>query len=677
MESKNSKRANIIRIITMGGFVAIAFSSSFLIPMVFGLVEQIFILFPTNESSMFLNLVLSIIPFPFAPGYLIAIFITSTQVPFELLITTGIGIIFFIAITFFTYRFAIKELRSVTLTEEKIPRRKKRKIIKLEEIHVEVKTSSKIKTFIRKDLMSASRDLQTFMFLIMPIIYPIILIFSLQGLIVDEVTSPFSLLILWSVALGVNLFIPIILVIGLLSIEESGSSTISSLPVIPRDQAKSKIIFMISIQAISLIFTGIILTFITRSLELLLLFIIAIPITWIFLLYIFEAKIRLFGRLKYKYIIEELNKEHKTLKWIAMIASEVVIYFAILIFTFIIFGVYGIIGSIISLIIISVIGLSILIFSFVRMFPKVEKMPTFQTGGLLRNFPILGSIALVIIYIGFIFLAGIVETLVLIPFLGIITLDYYILLLFIDFFFQFGFLTLLWFYIIPRGLKLPKISQSFSQYASEIRLSTTKPLIRNILVGIGSFIIFGVVVFLGATLLGDYVFDPSILFGSPNPYGLGFSGLGWFLFIYMLIPGIWEEVAHRGVMIPMLLQKYSRKTSLIITSIVFGLAHSFNIIAYLLIGINPISVLFQVIYTALLGVAFGYMYIKTGSLLPSIILHYLIDSVGQLFFNIYISNPFLAGVFLIGFIGIIPMILIIVFVKLVVKEEKNQEIFKS
>ena len=143
----------------------------------------------------------------------------------------------------------------------------------------------------------------------------------------------------------------------------------------------------------------------------------------------------------------------------------------------------------------------------------------------------------------------------------------------------------------------------------------------------------------------------------------------------MLIPGIWEEVAYRGVVIPMLSKKYHVRTTLIISSVMFGFVHAFNLITYSIIGIDllsaVISISFQVIYASLFGLAFGYLYIKTKSLLPSIILHYLIDSAGQIFLNTFISDIFLKGIFLICFIGLIPAILIILLVKYVVKTENR------
>ncbi|KKK62237.1 hypothetical protein LCGC14_3006350, partial [marine sediment metagenome] len=303
----------------------------------------------------------------------------------------------------------------------------------------------------------------------------------------------------------------------------------------------------------------------------------------------------------------------------------------------------------------------------------VDKMPKYETGGLLRNKPILGGVVLTILHIIFLFLAGLTFELVFLSVLNTLILNYFILYLFLNFFFQFGFLALFLLFIVPKGMKLPDLTFSFKDYAEKIRLSTLKPIMRNILIGVGSFIIFCIIVLIGAVTLGNYVFSPEILFRNPS-----FAGLGWFLFVIMLIPGIWEEIAYRGVIFPMLSKKYSLKTSIIISSLIFGFAHSFNILNLIFSGLDFFIILFyvgaQIIYATFLGVAFAYMYIKTKSLIPGIILHYLIDSVGQLFLNTLISDIFLEGIFLICFVGVIPAILIVIFVKFAVKTENEDDL---
>ena len=80
------------------------------------------------------------------------------------------------------------------------------------------------------------------------------------------------------------------------------------------------------------------------------------------------------------------------------------------------------------------------------------------------------------------------------------------------------------------------------------------------------------------------------------------------------------------------------------------------------------TTLIQVIVASCLGISFAYMYIKTNSLLPSIIVHYLFDAIGILFQTFIFGNTLLEVLFAIFGIGIIPTILIIIFIKLIAKD---------
>ena len=667
-ESKaKSKRATLIRTITMLGYFILMFATGFIFSIGMQSIDSLFNMFTSTEPPLILILILSLIPFLFSPAFLVTLANLQFQINPILILTTITGFALNIIITWALFKIAQRALHSAISTEIKVESKEEKEIV------FEVISTTPIKAYIRKDLVSSTRDIQSFMFVFFPLFYPLIMIFSMIGLFGELTFSPIVIMMVWVILLLFYVIIPIMLVVGFFNVEGSGSSTLASLPIIPRDQAKAKLFLMSIIQGVSLVLAGVTLTILINSFIILILLLVSLPIAWTFLLLMFTLKVKFFGQMKYKYVIEEINKRNKPLKWIAMISSMVGLYFTIVVTGITLIFIYNIVIVLIVLGIIGLLGLSIMIFAFIRMFPRIEKMHYYKTGGFLRDFPILGAIVLTILYIIFQLIAVLTESLVLIPFSGIITINDYVTLLFVRFIFIFGFLTLLWFIIVPKGMKLPEISKSFKDYVKKIHLSTTKPLLRNILLGIVSFVIFSVVVLIGAISLGDYVFDPSILFGPPNPYGLGLAGLGWFLFIYMLIPGIWEETAYRGVVLPMLSKKYQVRTSLIISSVMFGFAHSFNLISYSLMGIDLITALtitsFQVIYATLLGYALGYMYIKTKSLLPSMILHYLIDSVGQLFLTTYISNIFLAGIFLTCFLGLFPAILITLFVKFVVKPE--------
>ncbi|NVM19619.1 MAG: CPBP family intramembrane metalloprotease [Candidatus Lokiarchaeota archaeon] len=669
--NRQSSKANIFRLVTLVGFFLMAFGSSFVLN--FGInaiivfAEQ-FQLYPPARS---LNTVMSIIPFPFAPAYFISLSMIDRPVPLELLGSSLVGMAILAGITYFIYKVAIKSLSSVATFEfdsYKAKKESKRKTdITLEPVVIEVKTTSPVESYMHKDLISSTRDYQSLIFILMPILYPIIMILSMQGVITEEVSSTFSIMILWAIILIASQFIPPLLVGGLLNLEESGSSTLASLPLLPRDQAKGKLILMLIIQGISLTLMAIILTLLTKSVYVLILMVGSLPISWTLLLFVFQMKVRLFGTMKYKYILEEVNSRYKVAKWIAIVGADIGICIFILILGFTFFLSLGFIPTTIILFFLGLIGLSVLIYTFTKMFPKEDKLPLYETRGLLRNKPILGAITIMLLYVFFPWIATFVEVIFLPLILGLGFTG----ILLVEFLLIEGFIALLLLYIVPKGMKLPRKDETILSYTKTIGLTRVKPLGRNLLLGFGASAILCCALFIGGMLLGIPAYNPGFLFSNPNPYPFM---LGWFIWIFMIRPGLWEEVAFRGVVIPLLSKKYKKILTILISGVIFGLAHAFNIVEVLLSGRPHIFTLFQVIYTILIGFSIGYMYIKTKSLLPGIIYHYLIDTVGLVFLNVYIENIVLMGVFLIVFLGVIPAILSIGLTKLVFWKDYNKEV---
>lgn len=372
--NRQSKKASLAKILSMAGYFIIAMGSGFILSWSINAFDDLLIIFATFEHSDILNFILSLIPYPFAPGYLMSLIIVPDQIPIGLLFTTIIGVAIFILITWGTYKAAIRNLIIATSAEAKGIKAGELFIVPEEEIQVEIKTKSPIKSYIQKDLITASRDFQTLMFLIMPIIIPIFMIFSFSVPIGSDLSSPTGIMITWSIILIFSIIVPAMLISGLLNMEESGATTLASLPVIPRDQAKAKLILMSVIQLISFTILTVVFTIITNSILLLLLFLATIPIVWIFLFLMFEMKMRLFGKMKYKYVIEELNKEHKVVKWILMLLVQIGLYFVISILSFTLFNIFGIEGTALGLFIIGMIGFMSLVFVFTKMFPKIEKI---------------------------------------------------------------------------------------------------------------------------------------------------------------------------------------------------------------------------------------------------------------------------------------------------------------
>jgi membrane protease YdiL (CAAX protease family) len=270
--------------------------------------------------------------------------------------------------------------------------------------------------------------------------------------------------------------------------------------------------------------------------------------------------------------------------------------------------------------------------------------------------PFIGSLVLMILFGIFLFGSSISAILL----FGSLAFIIYLVLLFI---FVFGANMLLFLIITPYGLHIPNGKEEFNEYTRTIGLRNIEPLKRNLFLGILTFIIIASCGWLFIVLFGTYVFNPSAVFGVPEPGNSGF-----FIFIYALQPGIWEEVAFRGIIFTLLTKKYTEKKSILISSFLFGLMHLFNLIN----GAGLFSTIFQVLYATIFGILFAYMFSKTKSLLPCIICHYLIDSLGQLF-----SSGFVSGLFaniivtIIGF-AIIPLIINLILIRSITKEKDNK-----
>ena len=149
-----------------------------------------------------------------------------------------------------------------------------------------------------------------------------------------------------------------------------------------------------------------------------------------------------------------------------------------------------------------------------------------------------------------------------------------------------------------------------------------------------------------------------------------------------LIPGIWEEVAFRGVVLVLLLKRYSKKASLIINSVLFGFFHLINL-ANIWGAVEPVIVLinvaFQIVYATAAGFVFAYLFLKTESLVPSILAHYLLDALGPFLQVIFFPGGYtLAEIAIVRTsqtiigIGFIPAIVNMLIVYLVYKMWKKE-----
>ena len=174
------------------------------------------------------------------------------------------------------------------------------------------------------------------------------------------------------------------------------------------------------------------------------------------------------------------------------------------------------------------------------------------------------------------------------------------------------------FVIAPFVLRLPKGKRPFRQYLDDIGLSRMQPFVRLVLLGLSCYIILALSQVAASSLYriseglpidGNFIrqaFDFSRNLPPTSPSSL------------ISFPSIFEEAVFRGIVLTVFLGKYPERKSIIFSSLGFGLVH--------LLGLatgEPVWILGQVVWASIIGLFYGYVFVRTRSLLPSMIVHYL------------------------------------------------------
>lgn len=177
------------------------------------------------------------------------------------------------------------------------------------------------------------------------------------------------------------------------------------------------------------------------------------------------------------------------------------------------------------------------------------------------------------------------------------------------------------FFITPFWFKLPNGKTTLRQYVKDIRLSRIYPFIPLLLLGFTCSLILLLIlsanslifrVTQGLPLTENFLYQMIDLKKDLPPASMSYI---------IAFPSIFEEVLWRGVLLALFLKYYSEKKSIIITALGFGLLHFINLLG----DSNPDFVIRQVIFASSLGVFYGYMVLKTNSLMPAMLFHYLVN----------------------------------------------------
>lgn len=364
-----AKRTHIFRLMNLASYIIIVISSIFLIQWALSSMRLFFILFLRSAAPTLIIMILSMIPFPIAPGYLLSLFITPHRVPIHIMINILVGVTLFIILTYFIYLQSIKGIKKTTSSKFKI--NKKEVVLNLADMKtpIKIKIKTPIRAHIHKDLIIISRNLKDFSSVAIPIVFEFIFIFTYYNIDIIGV-SMFQIDFIFNIVviIGFNLLISGMIVYGILNIGESSTTIMGSLPLIPREQAKAKLILMFLIQTITVLTPSLMYISTNNFINSITTALWALPFVLLFLFIMFEMWIYLFGKAKYQFLIEKLLPEKRIGKWLLIFLIEYFIYFLTLSFAFLVYFSGGLLVLFLFVAIFLLYGFIFVILVFRKMF---------------------------------------------------------------------------------------------------------------------------------------------------------------------------------------------------------------------------------------------------------------------------------------------------------------------
>lgn len=178
---------------------------------------------------------------------------------------------------------------------------------------------------------------------------------------------------------------------------------------------------------------------------------------------------------------------------------------------------------------------------------------------------------------------------------------------------------LILFLITPFLLKLPRGSKSLKTYLDDIGLTRVRPAGKLLILAMSCYAILaasqaaGSIVYRlvqGLPITWEFLTTVFDITSDLPPESLSA--------VYSL-PSALEEVGSRGVILTLFLAFYSRRRSILISAAGFAVLHLLNLLS----GREPIWVLGQLGWAFFMGLFYGYLYVRTKSLIPPMLVHYL------------------------------------------------------
>ena len=644
----SSKKSFLIRLFNIFSYVFIILGSIYLIEWAATSIQDFFYLFDTTQSPLLINIILSIIPYPYSQSYLIALIFSPNYTGNQLPISTFIGMGLLVIILYLTLKRTFRSINKV-IQSEPIYKHKETFLDNIKETLI-LKPTSTFRAFLRKDLLSATRDLKVFLSLISPIIFSFIFAVYLN-LPRVSVSDPIELQILktWLSYLLLTPILSGIIVFSLLNLDASGHSILESLPLIPREQAKAKLLIMFLVLTCAVLSPAIL--FITNP-RFFIFFsgiIASLPFAWIFLFLSFEMSVYFFGKRNKTYIVSDLSGK-SVFRWIVILFVPLSLCLWIISLSTLIFLYVSPFELLLSLFIslILIVGYAFNFLFFNKLLPII-KIHKNQSDYSLKGFRTIenptfftlhpwASVAILLIF-DFVFnvissyLTSFFHSITVQPIIWLSDSGYIEFLIFLAYYYgplivnNIVFI-LIYFILIPKKLGIPFGKKNTSEFLDDTGLSWIKPIYRNL-----RYIIFGSISIMIMMFFLNFSSDN----WYPNYYIYEFLTL-----INIINVGIWIEITYRGLLLNVLTTKYKKRYAILLHLLIIFIYY------YLFTGISSFPLMFnydlsaffyQLLFSILIVLGYhfimDYIFIKARNLLPNIIITILF-----ILFYYPISFPF-------------------------------------
>ncbi|MHA1668302.1 MAG: hypothetical protein ACTSUR_06545 [Candidatus Heimdallarchaeaceae archaeon] len=329
---ENSKKSNIIRIGSMVLYFIISSTIMYLIQIAISKIAEFYQYTPINiDVTMTLNSIFSLLVFPLSPGYLATLmFIGFSKDLLLPLVGSILGLFAYFLLCFFMVKKALQALKYISSSEFKKETGDHKKT-KLEDVSVEV--VKPVKAFLKRDLAIVTREMGAMMILIMPLLIPIY----------AAITSPYEINVLNSsgltdtfiILMSYALFTIYATIAGITTLESSGETITASLPIVVRDQVRAKLPFFTFTVPLALVLSTLFFLHSQYFMKLLIFSIVFLPTIPILGISGLFLKSILFGKMKYKVVLEEIKNKGKLLKYALVFLFIVAILSVLILSTYV------------------------------------------------------------------------------------------------------------------------------------------------------------------------------------------------------------------------------------------------------------------------------------------------------------------------------------------------------